>query len=139
MVMVELTHPSASIFLVFLEKGMFCVLKSFFEEELLVLIWPFCFYFAFFFNFFEDDFLILAKLLQFYIGKLSIIKELIEDDVEILVSGVFQGDRFHLIGQMLNAQGGLLIVKHREVLIALHLRNTCKQIIIKSLESSQRK
>ena len=81
----------------------------------------------------------LAKLLQFYIGKLSIIKELIEDDVEILVSGVFQGDRFHLIGQMLNAQGGLLIVKHREVLIALHLRNTCKQIIIKSLESSQRK
>ena len=34
----------------------------------------------------------LAKLLQFNIGKLSIIKELIEDNVEILVSGVFQGD-----------------------------------------------
>ena len=66
----------------------------------------------------------LAKLLQFNIGKLSIIKELIEDNVEILVSGVFQGDWFHLIGQMFNAQGGLLIVKHREVLIALHLRNT---------------
>jgi len=102
MMVVKLTHSSAFVLLVLLEKCMFSVFESFFEEKLLIFIGSFSFGFGFLFHFLENCFFVFAELLQLYIGKFAIIEKLVKNDVKILMSGVFVGNRFHLIGKIFN-------------------------------------
>jgi hypothetical protein len=120
MVMVELAHSTASIFLIFLEKCMLCKLESFLVEQFLVFIRSFGFKLCFSFDLFQDYFLMLTQLLQLNISELAIIKELIQNDIKILISGVFVSDWFHLVGDLLDSHGSLLVRKLLVLLITFH-------------------
>jgi hypothetical protein len=120
---VELTHFSALIFSIFFEIGVLCVLKCLFEEILLILVRSFGFGLHFSLDLLNDNFLMLAQLLQLDISEFSIIEILIQNDVQILSSGLLFCDRFHLIRDMILPHWSLGVLKHRKVLIALHKIN----------------
>jgi hypothetical protein len=120
MVMVKLAHSSAAVFFVFFEECMFRKFESLLEEKFLVLIWAFGFGFSFFLDVFKDDFLMSIELLKLNISELTIVKIFAQNDVEIIVSAVLFGNGFHLIREIFNAHGCLVVFEHGKVLVTLH-------------------
>ena len=112
MMMVELAHSSTAVFFVLFEESMFGKLERLLEEELLVFVWAFGFGLSLFLDVFKDDFFMSIELLQLNISELTIVKILTENNVEIIVSGVLFGNGFHLIGQMFNTHGCLVVFEH---------------------------
>lgn len=120
MVMVELAHSSAAVFFVLFEEGMFGKFESLLEKKFLVFIWAFGFGLSFFLDVFKDDFLMSIELLQLNISELTIVKIFAENNVEIIVSAVLFGNGFHLIWEIFNAHGSLVVFEHGKVLVTLH-------------------
>jgi hypothetical protein len=120
MMMVELAHSSTSVFFVLFEKCVLSIFECFFKEKLLIFIRTFGFCLQFFYNIFEDDFFISIKLLQLNISQLTIVKVLAEDNIKVMGFGMIVSDRFHLIRQIFDTHGSLVVFEHRKVFVALH-------------------
>ena len=120
MMMVKLAHSSTSVFFVLFKKCVLSILECFFKEKLLIFIRTCGFFLHFFYNIFEDDFFMSVKLLQLNISQLTIVKVLAEDNVKVLGFGMIVSDWFHLIRQIFDAHGSLVVFEHRKVFVALH-------------------